>query len=130
MRLLLDSHVLLWLMLDDPRIHSEVWSVTLGGEHDVLVSAASVWELEIKRRKGKLSAPVDLLPRVEQAGYRLLDITPDHGLDAARLPPHHGDPFDRILIAQAQSEAATLVTHDDALSAYDVPTMRVDSARG
>lgn len=113
-------------MLDDPRIHPDVWTKTLGGKHDVLVSAASVWEIEIKHRKGKLSAPVDLLDRVERAGFLVLDITPDHGLDAARLPPHHSDPFDRILVAQAQAEAATLVTHDTALAAYDVPTMRVD----
>ena len=113
-------------MLDDPRIRPEVWTETLGGDHDVLVSAASLWELEIKRRKGKLSAPIDLLDRVERAGYWMLDITPDHGLDAARLPPHHSDPFDRILVAQAQAEAATLVTHDEALRAYDVPIMRFD----
>lgn len=126
MSLLLDSHVLLWLMLDDSRIDPRSLATVVGGDHEVLVSAATMWELEIKRLKGKLSAPEDLLDRVECAGFRLLDVTPDHALDAARLPPHHGDPFDRMLIAQAQAEGATLVTHDDALSAYDVPLMRVD----
>lgn len=65
--------------------------------------------------------------RVESLGFQPLDITPDHALDAARLPRHHGDPFDRLLVAQAQAEAATLVTDDETLAAYDVPTIR---ARG
>ena len=84
-----------------------------------------MWELEIKRAKGKLASPGDLIDRIENHGFLLLDVTPDHALDAARLPPHHSDPFDRMLVAQAQAEAAVLVTHDGALAAYDVPLMRV-----
>lgn len=95
--------------------------------HHVLVSAASVMEIEIKRRKGELTAPDDLLDQVESAGFRLLDITADNAFDAASLPRHHGDPFDRLLVAQAQAEAATLITDDEMLTAYDVPTVR---ARG
>jgi PIN domain nuclease of toxin-antitoxin system len=118
--------MLLWLLLNDPRVPPGSLDVILDDENDVLVSAVSVWELEIKRLKGKLAAPDDLLDRLEAAGFRLLDVTPDNALDAARLPRHHGDPFDRLLVAQAQAEAATLVTHDGTLSAYDVPIMRVD----
>jgi PIN domain nuclease of toxin-antitoxin system len=124
LRLLLDSHVVLWLATADPVLPRASIDTLLDGGNEVLVSTASIWELEIKRAKGRLSTPVDLLDQVEHAGFRLLDITPDHALDAARLPPHHGDPFDRILVAQAQSEAAVLVTHDGELSAYDVPVMR------
>ena len=82
-------------------------------------------ELEVKRVKGKLVAPEDLLDRAEGAGFGWADLTPDNALDAARLPRHHGDPFDRLLVAQAQGEAATLVTHDARLAAYDVPVMRM-----
>lgn len=124
MRLLLDSHVLLWLATADPALPREAVDRILGGQDEVLVSAATLWELEIKRAKGKVSAPRDLLDRAERAGFRLLDITPENGLDAARLPPHHSDPFDRVLVAQAQAETAVLVTHDDTLRAYDVPVMR------
>jgi PIN domain nuclease of toxin-antitoxin system len=123
--LLLDSHVLLWLMLDDPRVSRRTWDMLEAGSREVLVSAVSIWELEVKRVKGTLDAPDDMLPRAEDAGFRFVDLTPDNALDAARLPRHHDDPFDRLLVAQAQAEAATLVTHDDALSAYDVPIIRV-----
>lgn len=91
------------------------------------MSAASIWELEIKRLKGKLVAPSDIVDRVEELGFRLVDLTADHALEAARLPPHHRDPFDRFLVAQAQAEAATLVTDDELLDAYDVPTLRARS---
>lgn len=93
--------------------------------NETLVSAVTLWELEIKRLKGQLNAPADLLDRLEDAGFRLLSLTPDNALDAARLPRHHRDPFDRLLVAQAQGEAATLVTADEALAAYDVPLLRI-----
>ena len=86
----------------------------------------NIWELEVKRLKGKLVAPEDMLDRAERAGFGWADLTPDNVLDAARLPRHHGDPFNRLLVAQAQGEAATLVTHDARLAAFDVPVMRID----
>jgi PIN domain nuclease of toxin-antitoxin system len=124
LRLLLDSHVVLWWFEDDPALSAAARGAIYEGAEEVLVSAATLWELEIKRMKGKLSTPADLLERIENHGFLLLDVTPDHALDAARLPPHHRDPFDRMLVAQAQAEAAVLVTHDDTLRAYDVPVMR------
>jgi PIN domain nuclease of toxin-antitoxin system len=129
LRLLLDSHVVLWLATLDPILPRETVDRLVDDANDVLISAASIWELEIKSAKGRLTAPPDLLDRVEEAGFRLIDVTPDNALDAARLPRHHGDPFDRMLVAQAQAEAAVLVTHDDTLAAYDVPVMRA-GARG
>jgi PIN domain nuclease of toxin-antitoxin system len=122
---LLDSHVVLRLFAADPVLPPKAADAVLDDANDVLISAASVWELEIKRMSGKLEAPADLLDRLERAGYRLLDIAPDQVVDAARLPRHHGDPFDRILVAQAQAEAATLVTADEVLDRYDLPVMRV-----
>ncbi|MFL5818125.1 MAG: type II toxin-antitoxin system VapC family toxin [Conexibacter sp.] len=127
MRLLLDSHVLLWLLTDSlppkdaHRLADE--------RNELLISAVSVWELEVKRVKGTLVAPDDMLPRAENAGFRFIDLTPDNALDAARLLRHHGDPFDRLLVAQAQGEAATLVTADEALAAYDVPVMPIGVRR-
>jgi PIN domain nuclease of toxin-antitoxin system len=125
MRLLLDSHVELWLTVDVPGRSSRTLDAIVDEASETLVSAVSVWELEIKRLKGQLDAPADLLDRLEDAGFRLLSLTPDNALDAARLPRHHGDPFDRLLVAQAQGETATLVTADEALAAYDVPIMPV-----
>ncbi len=122
---MLDSHVVLWLTADGPERSSRTLNAIVDEANETLVSAVSVWELEIKRLKGQLDAPADLLDRLEDAGFRLLSITPDNALDAARLPRHHGDPFDRLLVAQAQGETATLVTADEALAAYDVPIMPV-----
>jgi PIN domain nuclease of toxin-antitoxin system len=127
LRLLLDSHVLLWLLAADPAIPQPIVARLFDARNELLVSAVTIWELEVKRVKGKLDAPDDLLPRAEDAGLRFVDLTPDNALDAARLPLHHRDPFDRLLVAQAQAEAAVLVTDDARLAAYDVPIMR---ARG
>jgi PIN domain nuclease of toxin-antitoxin system len=125
LRFLLDSHIVLWLTTDVPGRSSGALDAIVDEANDTLVSAVSVWELEIKRLKGQLDSPADLLARLEDAGFRLLSLTPDNALDAARLPPHHRDPFDGLLVAQAQGEAATLVTADEALAAYDVPIKRV-----
>jgi PIN domain nuclease of toxin-antitoxin system len=119
--------VLLWWLDGRPPLLPTTFRAIEQSADEVLVSAASIWEIEIKRLKGRLEAPPDLLARVEDHGFRLLDVTPDNALDAARLPGHHRDPFDRLLVAQAQGEAATLVTDDEQMSAYDVPVMR---ARG
>ena len=121
MRLLLDSHVLLWLITDSLPV--DTTDALVKRRNELLISAVSIWELEIKRVKGTLDAPDDMLSRAEDAGFRFIDLTPDNALDAARLPRHHGDPFDRLLVAQAQGEAATLVTHDAQLDVYDVPVM-------
>ena len=119
--------MLLWWLEDDRRLSSDAIEAIESDAEAVLVSAVSIWEIEIKRLAGRLPAPAQLLDRVEDLGFLPLDITPDHALDAARLPRYHGDPFDRLLVAQAQAEAATLVTDDETLAAYDVPTIR---ARG
>jgi PIN domain nuclease of toxin-antitoxin system len=130
LRLLLDSHIVLWLTVGAPRRPRRAVDALIEERNELLISAVTLWELEIKRMKGRLDAPADLLDRLERAGFRFLDVTPDNALDAARLPRHHGDPFDRLLVAQAQGEAATLVTHDARLAAYDVPVMRVDGSAG
>jgi PIN domain nuclease of toxin-antitoxin system len=89
----------------------------------VAVSAASIWEIEIKLASGKLKIEVELLDEVVRVGYSLLPIISQHGVAAARLPVHHRDPFDRMLIAQAQLEGLTIVTRDPRFAPYSVATM-------
>jgi PIN domain nuclease of toxin-antitoxin system len=86
----------------------------------VVVSAASVWEAALEIANGKLTIPMDLADSAERSGFDRLDITIEHGLAAGALPRHHRNPFDRMLVAQAQLEGLTLVTTDRALAAYDV----------
>lgn len=89
------------------------------------VSAATVWEIEIKRALGRLRAPDDIAARVDDSGYERLTITFEHAAEAGRLPRHHGDPFDRMLVAQARLEGLTLVTADESIRRYDVPVLDV-----
>lgn len=86
----------------------------------ILISAVVVWEVAIKRRLGKLDAPADLLERLERAGVDLLPITARHADRVGTLPMHHRDPFDRLLVAQADVDGLTLVTADAELSDYGV----------
>ena len=122
MRLLLDTHVVLWWLDDDPRLSGDVANLLLS-EPDVFVSSASIWEIAVKQALGKLEGPEDLPERVLAAQFSVLDITAHHGIAAARLPPHHRDAFDRILVAQAAIEGLTIVTRDRDVQRYDVPLL-------
>lgn len=124
MRLLLDTHVLLWWLGGDPQLSDTAASAIEDGANTAYVSAASIWEIEIKRAKGALAAPDDVVEQVEAAEFALLPITAAHARDAGRLPRHHDDPFDRMLVAQASAEDATLVTGDRALAGYGVPVLK------
>lgn len=126
-RLLVDSHVLLWHVLDDSRLGSKPTAAIEAVDAQVLVSAASLWEIAIKVGLGKLDAPDDLPERVQQLGFELLPVTAEHAWQVRRLPPHHRDPFDRLLIAQAQVEQLPIVTADPSFDSYDV-TVVWDSA--
>lgn len=119
MRLLLDTHVLLWWLADDPQLGAAARAQIADGANTVFVSAASAWEIEIKRALGKLDAPTDLASAIEHSHFEPLSISIDHGIAAGRLPPHHSDPFDRILIAQGAAEPLVIVTKDPAFGAYD-----------
>lgn len=118
---LLDTHALLWWLLDDPRLDSVVAATLDDPSTDVTVSVASFWETVIKQSLGKLDAPDDLEERVRAAAFTILPIEVRHTSALRRLPPHHGDPFDRMLLAQAEVHGLTLVTRDAAMSAYDIP---------
>lgn len=120
MRLLLDTHILLWWLADEMRIPEKHREIIRDGKNQVLVSTASAWEVAIKQRLGKLRAPADLKSQVKAARFELLNITIDHALAVGELPDHHSDPFDRMLIAQARIEGLTLVTEDPKLRLYDL----------
>ncbi|HYN96251.1 MAG TPA: type II toxin-antitoxin system VapC family toxin [Pilimelia sp.] len=121
MSLLLDTHIVMWWLTDDPTLADEIKD-RLDQELDVYVSSATVWEVAIKQALGKLDPP-DLPEQIRDSGFRLLDITAEHGIAAGRLPVHHRDPFDRILIAQAQLEGLTLITRDTHIQKYDVDVL-------
>ncbi|GID26700.1 type II toxin-antitoxin system VapC family toxin [Paractinoplanes brasiliensis] len=118
MSLLLDTHIVLWWLTDDPTLAADLKD-RLDHEPDVYVSAATIWEVAIKQALGKLK-PDDLAERIRDSGFRHLDITAAHSIAAGRLPLLHRDPFDRMLIAQAKSEGLTLVTRDPEIAKYDL----------
>jgi len=118
-RLLLDTHVFLWWRADDKRLRATVRKAIAEAEI-VFVSAASAWEAAIKVALGRLRIPDTVAAGVIDSGFEKLPINFSHAEGAARLPSHHQDPFDRMLIAQAAAEGLTLVTHDRRLKPYDV----------
>lgn len=121
MRLLLDTHLVVWWMSGEVSRISKKALATLGSEGlDPVVSAVTIWEIAIKRGLGKLDAPGDLLPQLESAGIELLPIGARHADLVASLPLHHRDPFDRLLVAQATIEGLPLVTQDVSLRCYEV----------
>lgn len=122
MNLLLDTHALLW-WLDGGLIHPEAAARIADPTALVAVSAASIWEAEIKRSAGKLRLSGSLASHAEDAGFDPLPISLLHAERAGALPPHHRDPFDRMLIAQAQAEGLTIVTRDVAFDLYEVPVL-------
>lgn len=126
-RLLLDTHVFLWWLIDDPRLGSEARELIADPDSQVFISAATGWEIGIKRALGKLDAPRDLEREVERNGFAHLPVTFFHGEQAGALPPHHRDPFDRMLIAQAQAEGLLLLTADNHFSAYGIRALAADS---
>ena len=119
-RLLVDSHVLLWHVQDDSRLGPGPTARIEAVDAEVLVSVASLWEIAIKSALGKLDAPDDLPERVEAMGFELLQVTPEHAWRVRSLPRHHGDPFDRLLIAQAQIERMPIISADSDFAPYDV----------
>lgn len=124
MRLLLDSHALHWSVLDPGRLRSATVDVLTDPTNAVYYSAASLWELAIKRAKGRFSFDDrEMLDAIGQQQFDELPILTRHGLEAASLPPHHADPFDRMLIAQARLEGLTLVTSDRQFWQYRVLLM-------
>lgn len=123
MRLLLDTHALLWWLQEDPGLSSKARKAIATTDNQVSVSTATVWELAIKNNSGKLEI-TNLLDGFESKladeGMLILPISLDHALRAGALRNHHKDPFDRMLVAQAQAEAVSLVSKDEIFDQYGV----------
>jgi PIN domain nuclease of toxin-antitoxin system len=118
--LLLDTHILLWWLSNDPLLPTAAREAIASPESEVLISAATAWEIAIKQAAGRLDAPDDLLEAVEANDFETLPITAAHAVAAGALPPHHSDPFDRMLIAQARAENLTLISVDNRFPQYNV----------
>ena len=118
MRILLDTHIFLWSINDDPKLSKKGRSIIMDAE-ETYVSSASIWEAVIKIKFGKLNIPIEKLAKsIKESGFLELPITTDHTVAIASLPDYHRDPFDRILIAQALCEPLRLVTADKLLTQY------------
>lgn len=124
-RLLLDTQVFLGWLNDDPGLGEDIKELISDRKIEIFVSAVSGWEISIKRELGKLKAPEHLNELVEKAGFENPPVTFLHGERAGSLPMYHRDPFDRMLIAQAQSENLHLVSSDEQMSKYDLKLVRI-----
>jgi PIN domain nuclease of toxin-antitoxin system len=121
MNLLLDTHVLLWWLDDHPTLSKKAKAAIADGKNLVFVSAAVIWEIQIKHALSKLELPPDFRQVLHRQPFDRLDITDEHAHAVGDLPPHHRDPFDRMLVAQTKVEGLTLVTRDARLGKYKVP---------
>jgi len=124
MKLLLDTHIFLWWITDDPRLSKKARELIGDGHNTLYWSAASSWEVSIKYALGRIplpEVPEQFLPaEIEKNRIESLPIIDVHAFKAGQLPPHHRDPFDRMLIAQAQVESIAILTNDRQLNHYDV----------
>ena len=123
MRLILDTHVLLWWLNNNKTLSEQASQAIRESNNLVFISAATAWEISIKKSLGKLEAPDNLEDALLANRFQSLPITVPHALLAGQLPPHHDDPFDRLLIAQSRIEGLTLVTRDQKQLLYDVQTI-------
>jgi PIN domain nuclease of toxin-antitoxin system len=127
MRLLLDTHAFLWFITGDPKLSSTAERAIRDGTNELLLSVASVWEMAIKVRLDRLPIPQPLdsfVPlQLEINRISLLPIELQHTFEIARLPLHHRDPFDRLLIGQAMVETIPIISADDAFASYEVEVM-------
>ena len=122
-RFLLDTHALLWTLTEPRKLSKHARAALEDAQNDVFVSPVSVWEIAVKRALGKLRAPDNLEASIKEQGFTPLFLTFHHAEQAGALSPHHGDPFDRMLVAQAQAEGLILVTRDARIPLYGVRTM-------
>jgi len=122
-KLLLDSHVVVWWAAYPGRLRATTREAITSPDNEVLLSAASVWELGLKIARGKLRLPQDYAARLLADGFEELPVTIAHTTLSASLPALHGDPFDRLLIAQALADGLVLVTSDREIMRYDVPVL-------
>ena len=119
-RVLLDTHALLWWLADHKALGKRAREIISNGRNTIYVSAATTWEISIKKAKGLLSAPDDIDGIIDEEGFEALPITTFHGEQAGQLPEIHRDPFDRMLVAQARAEGLEILTRDAEIPKYGV----------
>jgi PIN domain nuclease of toxin-antitoxin system len=122
-RILLDTHFLLWWLADDALLGDRAREVISTPENLIFFSAASIWELRIKEGIGKLDLPDDFTEVLDGQAFEPLAVTTAHAHALLGLPLHHRDPFDRMLVAQARAEKLTILTRDPVIGQYDVATL-------
>lgn len=123
-RFLLDTHIFVWWMKQEKRLKKEIAAVLKNPENQIFLSVASVLEIVIKKKIGKLKVPQNWKEDLRESSFLLLPITFENAFQLESLPLFHHDPFDRMLIAQAQSEGSTLITGDIKIWKYDVPLLK------
>ena len=124
MKLLLDTHALIWWLANNSTLFEGAKKAIANPDNLVFVSAASAWEIAIKKSLGKLDAPDDLEAQISKHDFQPLFINITHGIAVGKLPWHHKDPFDRIIITQAICESMTIITRDKKFNSYDVSVRR------
>jgi PIN domain nuclease of toxin-antitoxin system len=124
MNLLLDTNIALWAVTGDATLSDEFLD-RLRHDPDIFLSPVSLWEITTKQATGKLAGPADLAEQVRDMGFREHAVTHRHAIAAGRLPSHHRDPFDRMLVAQAATDGLTLVSRDESIALYDVDILKV-----
>jgi len=124
MNVLLDTHILIWALENNPALSEKTRSAITTGGNMVFVSSASVWEISIKKSMGKLKVPDNLLEELVSHRFSLLNISAEHAQLAGELPLFHKDPFDRMLVAQAKIEKLTLISYDPLIARYKVKLLK------
>ena len=124
MNVLLDTHILIWALENNPSLSKKARDVITTGANMVFVSSASVWEISIKKSTGKLIVPDNLLEELAAHRFSLLNISAEHAQLAGELPMIHKDPFDRMLVAQAKIEKLTLISNDPMIAQYRVKLLK------
>lgn len=125
MNYLIDTHILLWWLSDDPQLSKKAREIISNPNNTFFVSSATAWEIGIKKSLGKLKTPDNLEKAIEDNGFFPLSITIPHGLSVSKLPKHHNDPFDKMLIIQSKMENLMLLTHDKVFKKYKTKTCLV-----
>jgi PIN domain nuclease of toxin-antitoxin system len=123
MKLLLDTHILIWWLSEASRLSQTEIDLITDADNFIFVSAATAWEIAVKKMIGKLEAPNDLPAALGINNFLELPITIEHSQKLYQLPLHHNDPFDRIMVAQAMSEDLTFMTRDAKIALYDIRTI-------
>jgi PIN domain nuclease of toxin-antitoxin system len=124
MRYLLDTHTFLWWNMDDAQLSSLAKELIADGNNEIFISAASAWEIAIKTARGRLTLPEDptryVSNRLSLHGFQALPVQIHHAVQVYKLPLHHADPFDRLLIAQSQIESMSLISADMEIRKYEI----------